>query len=106
MPQRSRSWTPLAANGDADAAFNLGQAYRLGKGVALDLAAAQPYFEQAARKGHVDAAATLGILLFQNGDRVAAMRWLRIGRRSAASRARCCSTAPRSTMATGSRPTR
>jgi TPR repeat protein len=71
------AWTPLAARGDADAAFNLGQAYRLGKGVPLDLPRAQQYFETAARKGHVDAATTLGILLFQNGNRTGAMRWLR-----------------------------
>lgn len=71
------TWRPLAAKGDADAAFNLGQAYRLGKGVSIDLAQAQTLFEQAARKGHVDAATTLGVLLFQNGNRTAAMRWLR-----------------------------
>lgn len=69
-------WQPLAAKGDADAAFNLGQAYRLGKGVPLDLATAQGWFERAARKGHVDAQATLGLLLFQSGNRVGAMRWL------------------------------
>jgi hypothetical protein len=71
------AWRPLAAKGDADAAFNLGQAYRLGKGVPLDLAKAQDLFEQAARKGHVDAATVLGILLFQNGNRIGAMRWLK-----------------------------
>lgn len=71
------AWRPLAAKGDADAAFNLGQAYRLGKGVPIDLAQAQGLFEQAARKGHVDAATTLGVLLFQNGNRTGALRWLR-----------------------------
>ena len=70
-------WQPLAEKGDADAAFNLGQAYRLGKGVPLDLAQAQSWLEKAARKGHVDAAATLGLLLFQNGNRVSGMRWLK-----------------------------
>jgi uncharacterized protein len=70
-------WRPLADKGDADAAFNLGQAYRLGKGVPLDLAQAQGWLERAARKGHVDAQATLGLLLFQNGNRVSAMRWLK-----------------------------
>ena len=70
-------WRPLANQGDADAAFNLGQAYRLGKGVPLDLAQAQNWLEQAARKGHPDAQSTLGLLLFQNGNRVAAMRWLK-----------------------------
>lgn len=69
-------WRPLAEKGDADAAFNLGQAYRLGRGVKLDLAQAQIWLERAARKGHVDAQSTLGLLLFQNGNRVAAMRWL------------------------------
>jgi cell division septation protein DedD len=69
-------WRPLAEAGDADAAFNLGQAYRLGKGVVIDLAQAQNWLEKAARKGHVDAQTTLGLLLFQNGNRVSAMRWL------------------------------
>ena len=69
-------WRPLAEKGDADAAFNMGQAYRLGKGVPLDLSQAQSWLERAARKGHIDAQTTLGLLLFQNGNRVAAMRWL------------------------------
>src|SRR3546814_13505721 len=30
-------WRPLAIAGDADAQFNLGQAYKLGRGVARDL---------------------------------------------------------------------
>jgi len=70
-------WRPLAEKGDPDAAFNLGQAYRLGKGVPLDLAQAQDWLERAARKGHVDAQATLGLLLFQNGNQVTGMRWLK-----------------------------
>lgn len=69
-------WKPLAEKGDADAAFNIGQAFRLGKGVPLDLAQAQNWFEKAARKGHVDAQTTLGLMLFQGGNRVSAMRWL------------------------------
>lgn len=70
-------WRPLAAKGDADAAFNLGQAYRLGKGVPIDLARAQGLYEQAARKGHIDASTTLALLLFENGNRTGAMRWLK-----------------------------
>src|SRR5262252_3119408 len=61
-------WRPLAEKGDADAAFNLGQAYRLGRGVPVSLSAAQTWFERAARAGHVDAQTTLGLLLFQNGN--------------------------------------
>ncbi len=71
-------WRPLADKGDADAAFNLGQAYRLGRGVPQDMAAAQGWFERAARKGHVDAQATLGMMLFQSGNQTGGMRWLKM----------------------------
>ncbi len=70
-------WRPLAEAGDADAAFNLGQAYRLGRGVPVNLAAAQTWFERAARDGHLDAQTTLGLLLFNNGNRVGGLRWLK-----------------------------
>src|SRR6185295_12071782 len=70
-------WRPLAEKGDADAAFNLGQAYRLGRGVPTNLGAAQTWFERAAEKGHVDAQATLGLLLFQNGSQAAGLKWLK-----------------------------
>ena len=76
-PRAISVWRPLAEAGDADAAFNLGQAYRLGRGVQLDLATAQNWLEQAARKGHTDAQTTLGLLLFQNGNRISGLRWLR-----------------------------
>ena len=70
-------WRPLAEKGDADAAFNLGQAYRLGRGVPTNLGAAQTWFERAANKGHVDAQATLGLLLFQNGNQPEGLKWLK-----------------------------
>lgn len=70
-------WRPLAEKGDADAQFNLGQAYRLGRGVAINLGAAKSWFERAAANGHVDAQTTLGLLLFQNGDQAAGLRWLK-----------------------------
>lgn len=70
-------WRPLAAKGSADAAFNLGQAYKLGRGVTADLAQAQRFYEQAARAGHLEAQTSLGLLLFQNGNRAAALRWLK-----------------------------
>jgi cell division septation protein DedD len=71
-------WRPLAEKGDADASFNLGQAYRLGRGVPTNIGAAQTWFERAARKGHVDAETTLGLLLFENGDQPAGLRWLKV----------------------------
>ena len=70
-------WRPLAETGDADAQFNLGQAYRLGKGVPLNLGAAQTWFERAATGGHLDAQTTLGLLLFQNGNQSEGIKWLR-----------------------------
>jgi TPR repeat protein len=71
------TWRILAEAGDADAAFNLGQAYRLGRGVPLNLAASRTWLLRAASKDHLDAQATLGLLLFDNGDREGGLRWLR-----------------------------
>lgn len=70
-------WRPLAEKGDADAEFNLGQAYRLGRGVPTNLAAAKTWFERAAAQGHVDAETTLGLLLFENGDQAEALKLLK-----------------------------
>jgi TPR repeat protein len=70
-------WRNLAQKGDADAAFNLGQAYRLGRGVPADSALAKKWFETAANKGHVDAQVSLGLLLFDSGERAVAMNWLK-----------------------------
>ena len=70
-------WRPLAEKGDADAEFNLGQAYRLGRGVPIDLATAKKWFEKAATGGHLDAETTLGLLLFQNGDQPEGLKWLK-----------------------------
>ena len=70
-------WRPLAESGDADAQFNLGQAYRLGRGVPINLGAAKTWFERAANTGHVDAETTLGLLLFQNGEQPQGLKWLK-----------------------------
>jgi tetratricopeptide (TPR) repeat protein len=71
-----REWRPLAEAGDPDAQFNLGQAYRLGRGVTADPRAAETWFEKAAKQGHEQAQANLGLSLFQNGDRARAMPWI------------------------------
>jgi cell division septation protein DedD len=71
-------WRPLAEKGDPDAQFNLAQAYRLGRGVPTNLAAAQTWLERAAGQGHVDAQTTLGLLLFEGGNRTAGVRWLKM----------------------------
>jgi uncharacterized protein len=71
-------WRPLAEAGDPDASFNMGQAYRLGRGVHVDLSTAQDWLERAAQKDHVDAQATLGLLLFQNGNQADGLKWLKL----------------------------
>ena len=70
------NWRPLAESGDSDAAFNMGQAYRLGRGVATDLATAQMWLERAAANEHIDAQTTLGLLLFGNGNHPDGLKWL------------------------------
>jgi TPR repeat protein len=70
-------WRPLAAKGDADAAFNLGQAYRLGRGVPVNLSAAKGWLEKAALADHLDAQTTLGLLLFDSGDHSGGIKWLK-----------------------------
>ncbi len=69
-------WRPLAEGGDADAAFNLAQAYKLGRGVTADLGQAKTWYGKAAQAGHVQGAANYGLLLFQDGDRRSAMPWI------------------------------
>lgn len=77
-PARAVSiWRPLAESGDADAQFNLAQALRVGKGVTADAAAAIDWYGRAARQGHVQAAANYGLMLFERGDRAAAMPWIK-----------------------------
>ncbi len=71
-----KAWQGPAAKGDADALFNLGQAYKLGRGVTRDLGKAEAYFGKAARLGHIAAADNYGIILFQTGRQQAAMPWL------------------------------
>jgi len=77
-PEAVAIWAPFAAAGDADAMFNMGQAYKLGRGVTADAAQARDYYRKAATKGHLPAQANLGITLFQGGDKVEAVRWLRL----------------------------
>jgi len=76
-PKAVGEWRGPAAAGDPDAQFNLGQAYKLGRGVALDPAAALDWYRKAAASGHEQAQATLGLLLFQGAQREEAMTWLK-----------------------------
>ena len=70
-------WQGPAAAGDADALFNLAQAYRLGRGVEIDNARARQLYEEAARLGHLKAADNYGLMLFQEGNKEKAMPMIR-----------------------------
>lgn len=72
-----KTWQIESARGDADAMFNLGQAYKLGKGVKQDLAQAEALFGRAAAQGHIQASDSYGLLLFQRGQRTQALPFLR-----------------------------
>ncbi len=70
-------WRPMADRGDADAQFNLGQAYKLGRGVTANAGLAQNWYEKAAKQGHEQAQVNVGLLLYNNGRRQEAMPWIR-----------------------------
>lgn len=70
-------WRPLAIKGDADAQFNLAQAYRFGRSMPLDMKAAEDWYRRAAAQGHQQAEDNLGLIMFQNGDRQNAMPMIR-----------------------------
>ncbi len=70
-------WRPLAAAGNQDAQFNLGQAYKLGRGVPVDLPIAIEWFRKASVQGHQRASDNYGLLLFQQGQREKAMPYIR-----------------------------
>lgn len=76
-----RAWEVPAAAGDPDAMFNLAEAYRLGRGVATDPARAEALYARAAADGHLRAADTYGLMLFEQGRREEALPYLRTAAR-------------------------
>ena len=69
-------WRAQAIAGDADAQFNLAQAYKLGRGVPADLKVAEDWYRKAAAQGHIRAEDNLGLVMFQNGDRQKALPYI------------------------------
>lgn len=69
-------WRPLAVQGDPDAQFNMGQAYKLGRGVPADLNTATEWYRKAAEQGHLKAQDNYGLVLFQNNQRETAMPYI------------------------------
>lgn len=76
-PAAVREWQGPAERGDPDAQFNLGQAYKLGRGVKADLRKAEELFGKAAERGHLQASDMYGLLLFQRGERAKALPYVR-----------------------------
>lgn len=83
-----REWEGPAEAGDPDAMFNLGQAYRLGRGVPADPARAETLYASAAAVGHLQAADNYGLMLFQDGRREAALPYIADAARRGDPRAR------------------
>jgi len=65
-----------AQAGDAEAEFQLGEAYRGGHGVAANLETAIGWYRRAAAQGHIRASEELGFALFAHGDRKEAMPYI------------------------------
>lgn len=70
-------WRPFADGGNADAMFNLGQAYQLGRGLPQDDVAALAWYEAAAARGHRPGLANQGIMLFKQGQKTQALALLK-----------------------------
>ena len=69
-------WRGPAEKGDADAQFNLGQAYKLGRGVPQDLVQAEKWYKKASDQGHLQASDNYGLVLFQSNRRAEALPYL------------------------------
>lgn len=69
-------WRGPAVAGDADAQFNLAQAYKLGRGVPADMAQAEEWYRKAALQGHPQAEENYGLALFENNKREQSVEWL------------------------------
>jgi len=65
-----------AQTGDAEAEFQLAEAYRGGRGVTADPETAIMWYRRAAGHGHVRASEELGFALFAHGDRKEAMPYI------------------------------
>lgn len=71
-------WAEEAQRGNPDAQYNLGQAFRLGRGVPQSLERAIEYYRAAAKAGHKGAAEQLGLIYYDRPEtRFAAIELLR-----------------------------
>ena len=82
-----KEWLPEAEKGDRNALFNLGQVYRMGKGVPKNFDLAEHYYLEAAKLGHPAAQGNLGTLYYfgkANGkpEMDKALKWWRLAARN------------------------
>jgi hypothetical protein len=66
-----------ALGGDAEAAYLLGRAYKLGDLVPADNRQAERWFAKAAQLGHPKGGGEYGLVLLQNGKATEALPWLK-----------------------------
>ncbi len=71
-----KNWRPLAIAGDSEAQYNMGQAYRFGRGVPVDLRQAEDWFRKSSMQNNMQGKAAYGIVMFQNGKRAEALPYL------------------------------
>jgi uncharacterized protein len=76
FPAAVKIWREQALKGDADAQFNLGQSYKMGRGVKVDLDAALDWYRRAAMQGHLKAADSMGHVLHYQGKIAQALPYL------------------------------
>lgn len=84
--QALMEWLPYAALGNSNALYNLGQLYRMGRGVETNYAKAKDYYFRAAEKGHIGAQRNLGTLYYfgrlGDVDHAQAISWLTMAAKS------------------------
>jgi uncharacterized protein len=71
-----KEWRDPALKGDPDAQFNMGQAYKLGRGVKQDLEVAADWYLRASRSGHMQASDSYGQLMHYRGKVAEALPYL------------------------------
>jgi uncharacterized protein len=71
-----KEWRDPALKGNSDAQFNMGQAYKLGRGVKSDLNVALDWYRKAAERGHIQASDSYGHLLHYQGKVSEALPYL------------------------------
>lgn len=76
-PSAVKEWQSPAAKGDADAQYNMGQAYKWGKGLPQDLKKAELYYGKAAAQGHMRASDEYGLILFDRGEHAQALPYVK-----------------------------